>query len=62
MGLAAPPRVSMETRGGAVFPEGLARAMLVPSPPCGLTDLAEPYEIPEASRWELACGEGCVSR
>jgi hypothetical protein len=30
--------------------------VLVPSPSCGITDLAQAYEVPEAARRELECG------
>lgn len=35
---------------------------LIPSPSCGLTDLADAYEVCEAARRELACDEGWESR
>jgi hypothetical protein len=43
-------------------PEGLARAVVVPSPSCGLSDLADAYEVPEAARRELACAAGWEGR
>jgi hypothetical protein len=43
-------------------PGGLGQAVLVPSPSCGLSDLADAYEVPEAARRELACGAGWEDR
>ena len=45
-----------------VVPDGLAQAARVPSPSCGITDLADAYEVPEAARRELACGAGWEGR
>jgi len=45
-----------------MVPGGLARAVPIPSPSCGLTDLADAYEVPEAARRELACGAGWEDR
>jgi hypothetical protein len=45
-----------------VVPEDLAQAVLVPSPPCGVTDLADAWEVPEAARRELTCAAGWENR
>lgn len=45
-----------------LVPDGLAQAALVPSPSCGITDLADSYEVPEAARRELTCGAGWEDR
>jgi hypothetical protein len=45
-----------------MVPGGLGQTALVPSPSCGMTDLADAYEIPEAARRALACGEGWEGR
>src|ERR1700689_2272719 len=41
-----------------LVPDGLGQAARVPSPSCGITDLAGTYEVPEAARRELSCGAG----
>jgi hypothetical protein len=43
-------------------PGGLAAAALIPSCSCGVTDLADLYEVPGAVRRELACGAGWQAR
>jgi hypothetical protein len=45
-----------------MVPGGLGQAVLVPSPLCGITDLAIVYEVPEAARRELSCGAGWEGR
>jgi hypothetical protein len=45
-----------------MVPGGLAQTALVPSPSCGITDLAGAYEVPEAARRELSCGAGWEGR
>ena len=45
-----------------LVPDGLGQAARVPSPSCGITDLAGAYEVPEAARRELACGAGWEGR
>jgi hypothetical protein len=45
-----------------VVPDGLGQAARVPSPSCGITDLALGYEVPEAARRELSCGAGWEGR
>jgi hypothetical protein len=45
-----------------MVPDGLPQAALVPSPSCGLADLAVVCEVPEAARRELACSEGWEGR
>ncbi|MGH3247758.1 MAG: hypothetical protein ACRDOI_16375 [Trebonia sp.] len=45
-----------------LVPDGLGQAALVPSPSCGITDLAGAYEVPEAARRELSCGAGWEGR
>lgn len=49
-------------QGFMVIPDGLGQAVLVPSPSCGMADLADPYEACEAARRELACGGGWEDR
>jgi hypothetical protein len=41
---------------------GLARAVPIPSPSCGLSDLADAHEDSEEARRELACGAGWENR
>jgi hypothetical protein len=45
-----------------LVPDGLGQAARVPSPSCGITDLALVYEVPEAARRELSCGAGWEGR